>query len=79
MIDRFDIIIKVLEVSGIFLFHNLPGEPTVSVARLVVAVWDPNGERNSETPVDAASDVSGDGRALLKKTIETQTLSAGGF
>ena len=79
MIDRFDMIIEVPEVSGSHLLHNAPGEPTVSVARRVAAARDFAGERDPEAPVDAASDISGDGRALLEKAIETQSLSARGF
>ena len=79
MIDRFDMIIEVPEVSGSLLLHNAPGEPTVSVARRVAAARDFAGERDPEAPVDAASDISGDGRALLEKAIETQSLSARGF
>ena len=46
MIDRFDMIIEVLEVSGSLLLHNALGEPTVSVARRVAAARDfANGTR----------------------------------
>ena len=79
MIDRFDMIIEVPEVNGSLLLHNAPGEPTVSVARRVAAARDFAGERDPEAPVDAASDISGDGRALLEKAIETQSLSVRGF
>ena len=79
IIDRFDTIIELLEVSGSLLPHNAPGEPIVSVARHVVAARDFAGEWDPEAPVDAASDISGDGRALLEKAIETQSLSARGF
>ena len=51
----------------------------MSVARRVAAARDFAGERDPEAPVDAASDISGDGRALLEKAIETQSLSARGF
>jgi len=74
-----DMIIEVPEVSGSLLLHNAPGEPTVSVARCVVAARDFARERDPEAPVEAASDISGDGRALLEKAIETQSLSARGF
>ena len=79
MIDRFDMTIEVPEVSGSLLLHNAPGEPTVSVARRLVAARDFAGEWDPEASVDAASDISGDGRALLEKAIETQSLSARGF
>ena len=72
-------IIEVPEVSGSLLLHNAPGEPTVSVARRVAAARDFARELDPEVPVDAASDISGDGRALLEKAIETQSLSARGF
>ena len=73
-------IIEVPEVSGSLLLHNALGEPTVSVARRVAAARDFAGERDPEAPVDAASDISGDGRARrLKAAIETQSLSARGF
>ena len=51
----------------------------MSVARRVVAARDFAGGRDAEAPVEAASDISGDGRALLEKAIETQSLSARGF
>ena len=79
MIDRFETIIEVPEVSGSLLLHNAPGELTVSVARRVVAAWDFAGERDPEALVNAAPDISGDGGALLEKAIETQSLSARGF
>ncbi|MEC7212257.1 MAG: hypothetical protein VXW25_09655 [Pseudomonadota bacterium] len=72
-------IIEVLEVSGSLLLHNAPGAPTVSVARRVVAARDFAGGRDPKALVDAASDISGDGRALLEKAIETQSLSVRGF
>ena len=76
MIDRFDMIIEVPEVSDSLLLHNTPGEPTMSVARRVVPARDFAGERDLEAPVDAASDISGNGRALVEKAIETQSLLA---
>ena len=79
MIDRFDMIIEVPEVSGSLLLRDAPGEPTVSVARRVAAARDFARERDPETPVDAASDISGDARMLLETAIETQSLSARGF
>ena len=45
----------------------------------VAAAKDFAGTRDPEAPVNAASDVSGDGRAFLVKAIETQSLSARGF
>ena len=78
MIDRFDMIIEVPEVSGSLLLRDTAGEPSVSVARRVAAAWDFAGERDPEAPVDATSDISGDTRILLEKAIETQSLSARG-
>ena len=51
----------------------------MSVAQRVVAARDFARERDPEASVDAAFDISGDGRALLEKAIETQSLSARGF
>ena len=79
MIDRFDMIIEVPEVSGSLLLRNAPGEPIVSVARRVVAARDFAGERDPKAPVDAASDISGDGRALLEKAIEKNRCRRAGF
>ena len=79
MIDRFDMIIEVPEVSGSLLLRDTAGEPSVSVARRVAAARDFAGERDPEAPVDATSDISGDTRILLEKAIETQSLSARGF
>ena len=79
MIDRFDMIIEVPEVSGSLPLRDTPGEPSVSVARRVTAARDFAGERDPEAPVDTASDISSDTRSLLEKAIETQSLSARGF
>ena len=79
MIDRFDMIIEVPEVSGGLLLRDAPGEPSISVARRVAAARDFAGARDPEAPVDAASGISGDARTLLEKAIETQSLSARGF
>ena len=45
----------------------------------MLAARDFSGKWYPEAPVDAASDISGDGRALLEKAGETQSLSARGF
>ena len=87
MIDRFDMIIEVPEVSGRMLLRDAPGEPTVSVARRIVAAHDfANGrlpDTGQEPPADPGADVmdkmTGDAGSLLEKVIETQSLSARGF
>ena len=87
MIDRFDIIIEVSEISGRMLLRDVGGEPSVSVARRLAAGRDFADGRNAQTaarrtgpPTDAvAEDVSGDAKSLLGKAIETQSLSASGF
>ena len=79
MIDRFDMIIEVPEVSGSLLLRDTPGEPSVSVARRVAAARefaDTAGHRGADDPV---ASMSGDARVLLESAIETQSLSARGF
>ena len=85
MIDRFDMIIEVPEVSGRVLLHDTPGEPSVSVARRVLAARDFADGRQAvpaedgTSPSASAADVSADAKSLLEKAIETQSLSARGF
>ena len=87
MIDRFDMIIEVPEVSGSTLLHSAPGEPSVSVARRVTTARDfatgremeAAGTGTSSSPEDLAGDISADAKSLLEKAIETQSLSARGF
>ena len=87
MIDRFDMIIEVPEVSGKILLHTTQGEPSVSVARRVATARDFASERQQDPPngtaagrdADATADVTGDAKSLLEKAIETQSLSARGF
>lgn len=85
MIDRFDMIIEVPEVSGKMLLRNAPGEPSVSVARRVAMAHDFAEGRKTEMPEDGgstlagAADVSADAKSLLEKAIETQSLSARGY
>ena len=87
MIDRFDMIIEVPEVSGSTLLHSAPGEPSVSVARRVATARDfatgremqAAGTGTSSSPEDLAGDISADAKSLLEKAIETQSLSARGF
>ena len=82
MLDRFDMVIEVPEVSGQLLLDHRPGEATPDVARRVArarafaaARTDPD-NGNSEPSL---SDVGEDGRALLELAIEKKSLSARGF
>ena len=79
MIDSFDMIIEVPEVSGSLLLRDTPGELSVSVARRVAAARefaDTADHRGADDPV---ASMSGGARVLLESAIETQSLSARGF
>jgi magnesium chelatase family protein len=82
MLDRFDMVIEVPEVSGQLLLDRTPGEATSAVARRVADAQGfaarrapaPDGE--NDTPL---RDVSPDATSLLELAIEKKSLSARGF
>ena len=69
---------RVLEIAAAGQ-HKLLLVGPPSAGKSMFAARDFAGELDLEAPVDAASDISGDGRALLEKAIETQSLSARGL
>lgn len=85
MLDRFDMVIEVPEVSGQLLPDRTPGEASLEVARRVAGAQDfavrraaaagDSGE-NSNVPL---RDVSPDATSLLELAIEKKSLSARGF
>ena len=82
MLDRFDMVIEVPEVSGQLLLDRTPGEATSAVARRVAdaqgfaARRAPAPEGENDTPL---RDVSPDATSLLELAIEKKSLSARGF
>jgi magnesium chelatase family protein len=82
MLDRFDMVIEVPEVSGQLLLDRTPGEATSAVARRVADVQGfaarraPAPEGENDTPL---RDVSPDATSLLELAIEKKSLSARGF
>jgi magnesium chelatase family protein len=87
MIDRFDLIIEVLEVSAKLLLSPEEGEATLSIAGRVAAAREfgqlqikgnPDGIVAEEKP-PSADDMSADARALLTLALDKQSLSARGF
>jgi magnesium chelatase family protein len=82
MLDRFDMVIEVPEVSGQLLLDRTPGEASVVVARRIAAAHDfaaqraPASEGETDTPL---RDVSPDATSLLELAIEKKSLSARGF
>jgi len=84
MLDRFDMIIEVPEVSGQLLLDKRPGEPTVAVARRVAAARDFIAEsRPQSDPAkgfdDPTEHMSPEARHLIELAIEKQSLTARGF
>jgi len=84
MLDRFDMIIEVPEVSGQLLLDKRPGEPTVAVARRVAAARDFIAEsRPQSDPAkgfdDPTEHMSQEARYLIELAIEKQSLTARGF
>ena len=84
MLDRFDMIIEVLEVSGQLLLDKRPGEPTVAVARRVAAARDFIAEsRPQNDPAkgfdDPTEHMSQEARQLIELAIEKQSLTARSF
>jgi len=85
MLDRFDMVIEVPEVSGQLLLDRTPGEASLDVARRVASAQDFAIRRAA---VDGDSDeifnvplrdVSPDATSLLEVAIEKKSLSARGF
>ena len=86
MIDRFDMVIEVPEVSGQLLLDRTPGEASLDVARRVAsahafAADRANGPQegahaDTDTPL---RDVSPEATTLLELAIEKKSLSARGF
>ena len=82
MLDRFDMVIEVPEVSGQLLLDRTPGEATRDVARRVggaqafAAQRPPVPDDETDTPL---RDVSQDATSLLELAIEKKSLSARGF
>ena len=84
MLDRFDMIIEVPEVSGQLLLDKTPGEASVAVARRVATARDfAATSRPQANPGDGFDDptaqMSADARRLIELAIEKQSLSARGF
>ena len=85
MLDRFDMVIEVPEVSGQLLLDRTPGEASLDVARRVASAQDFAIRRAA---VDGDSDeifnvplrdISPDATSLLEVAIEKKSLSARGF
>ena len=86
MLDRFDMIIEVPEVSGQLLLDKTPGEASVAVARRVATARDfAASSRPQASPSqvqsfdDPTAQMSDDARQLIELAIETQSLSARRF
>ena len=87
MLDRFDMIIEVPEVSGQLLLDKTSAEPTVAVARRVTTARDfaADSRPQQEDPTraealdDPTSQLSDEARRLIELAIEKQSLSARGF
>ena len=82
MLDRFDMVIEVPEVSGQLLLDHRPGEATPDVARRVArarAFAAARTDPDNANPEPSLSDVGEDARALLELAIEKKSLSARGF
>ncbi|MEK9553975.1 MAG: YifB family Mg chelatase-like AAA ATPase, partial [Alphaproteobacteria bacterium] len=82
MLDRFDMVIEVPEVSGQLLLDRTPGEASAVVARRVAAAHEFAARRPATTddaPDAALQEVSRDATSLLELAIEKISLSARGF
>ena len=87
MLDRFDMIIEVPEVSGQLLLDKTSAEPTVAVARRVAMARDfaADSRPQQEDPAraealdDPTAQLSDEARRLIELAIEKQSLSARGF
>jgi len=82
MLDRFDMVIEVPEVSGQLLLDRTPGEASALVAQRVAAAHE-FAAQNMATTDDASEaplqGVSGEATSLLELAIEKKSLSARGF
>jgi magnesium chelatase family protein len=82
MIDRFDMVVEVPEVSGRMLLDRAPGESSAAVAARVAAARhfatgrSPLAELDPGLPLD---DVSAEATALLEQALDRHSLSARGF
>ena len=82
MIDRFDMVVEVPEVSGRLLLDRVPAESSAVVAGRVIAAREfaagrvPVATAGSDLPLD---DVSDEARALLEQALDRHSLSARGF
>ena len=87
MLDRFDMIIEVPEVSGQLLLDKTSAEPTVAVARRVATARDfaADSRPQQEDPTraealdDPTAQLSDEARRQIELAIEKQSLSARGF
>lgn len=82
MLDRFDMVIEVPEVSGQLLLDRTPGEASAVVAGRVAAAHEFAARRPATTddaPDAALQGVSRDATSLLELAIEKKSLSARGF
>ena len=82
MLDRFDMVIEVPEVSGQLLLDRTPGEASAVVAGRVAAAHEFAARRPATTddaPDVALQGVSRDATSLLELAIEKKSLSARGF
>ena len=82
MIDRFDMVVEVPEVSGRMLLDRAPGESSAAVAARVAAARrfatgrSPLAESDPGLPLH---DVSAEATALLEQALDRHSLSARGF
>ena len=82
MLDRFDMVVEVLEVSGRLLLDRAPAEPSAAVAERVAAARRfavdraPHIEAGSGAPLENVSDAAA---ALLETALDRHSLSARGF
>jgi len=82
MLDRFDMVIEVPEVSGQLLLDHTPGEASIEVARRVAGAQGFAAQRTEAKGSQSATplqDVSPEATSLLELAIEKKSLSARGF
>ncbi len=82
MLDRFDMVVEVPEVSGRMLLNRAPGESSTVVAARVVEARSfaaermPLADAGSDSPLH---DVSAEATTLLEQALDRHSLSARGF
>ena len=82
MLDRFDMVVEVPEVSGRMLLNRAPGESSTVVAARVVEARSfaaermPLADAGSDSPLH---DVSAEATKLLEQALDRHSLSARGF